>query len=128
MRDSIATRLLAITFAIYLVVAVAVTLGHMKFEYDQAKENILADLKVFHTTFQPILSQMVWSINRDALHRTAEGIAEAPTIVGVRIAANGLDEVVVGTVLDGRAVAAPGQWQRPGHLVGVARPDRPVRV
>lgn len=123
MRDSIATRLLAITFAIYLVVAVAVTLGHMKFEYDQAKENILADLKVFHTTFQPILSQMVWSINRDALHRTAEGIAEAPTIVGVRIAANGLDEVVVGTVLDGRAVAAPasgsGQatlWESPDRI------------
>jgi len=102
MRNSIATRLLAITFSIYFVVAVVVTLGHMKFEYDQAKQNIIADLKVFHNTFQPILSQMVWSINRDALHKTAEGIAEAPTIAGVRIIANGIDEVAVGTILDDR--------------------------
>ena len=104
MRNSIATRLLAITFSIYFVVAVVVTLGHMKFEYDQAKQNILDDLKVFHNTFQPILSQMVWSINRDALHKTAEGIAEAPTVAGVRIIASDIDEVAVGTFLTDQGV------------------------
>jgi signal transduction histidine kinase len=104
MRNSIATRLLAVTFSIYFVVAVAVTLGHMKFEYGQAKQNILDDLKVFQSTFQPILSQMVWSINRDALHKTAEGIAEAPTVAGVRIIANGIDEVAVGTILTDQGV------------------------
>lgn len=118
MRDSIATRLLAITFSIYFMVALAVTYAHMKFEYDQAKQNILEDLKVFHHTFQPILSQMAWSINRDGLHRTAEGIAEAPAIAGVRIMATGIDEVAVGTILNdqGKRVQAsrserPAFWQ-----------------
>ncbi|MES2015576.1 MAG: ATP-binding protein [Pseudomonadota bacterium] len=107
-RHSIAARLLAVTFSIYFVVALLVTLGHMKFEYDQAKQNILADLKVFHNTFQPILSQMVWSINRDALRRTAEGIAAAPAIAGVRVIPNGIDEIAVGTVLtDQGKVANP---------------------
>jgi signal transduction histidine kinase len=103
-RHSIATRLLAITFSLYFVVALVVTLAHMRFEYHQAKQNILGDLKVFQNTFQPILSQMVWSINRDALHKTAEGIAEAPSIAGVRIMANGMDEVAVGTVLSDRGI------------------------
>lgn len=104
MRHSLATRLLAITFAMYFIVALVVTLAHMKFEYDQAKQNILADLKMFHTTFQPILSQMVWSINREALQKTVEGIAEAPSIAGVRIIPNGIEETTVGTVLTDQGV------------------------
>lgn len=105
LRHSIATRLLAITFSIYFLVAVVVTLGHMAFEYDQAKKNILLDLKIFHHTFQPILSQTVWSINREALRKTVEGIAAAPTIAGVQIDAMGMDEVAVGTVIDSRGRA-----------------------
>lgn len=104
MRHSLATRLLAITFAMYFIVALVVTLAHMKFEYDQAKQNILADLKMFHTTFQPILSQMVWSINREALQKTVAGIAEAPSIAGVRIIPNDIEETTVGTVLTDQGV------------------------
>lgn len=100
LRSSIATRLLAITFSIYFLIAVLVTIGHMAFEYDQAKKNILLDLKVFQSTFQPILSQMVWSINKEGLHKTVEGIAAAPTIAGVRINAAGMEPISVGTILD----------------------------
>lgn len=114
-RNSIATRLLAITFSIYFLIAVLVTLGHMAFEYDQAKKNILADLKVFQATFQPILSQMVWSINKEALHRTVDGIAAAPTIAGVRIKALGMDEVSVGTILDDQ-----------GKLKAISRLEKPA--
>lgn len=99
-RHSIATRLLTVTFSIYFVIAMVVTLGHMSFEYSQAKENIRADLKMFQSTFQPILSQMAWSINRDGLRKTVDGIAEAPTIAGVRIIASGFDELAVGTVIN----------------------------
>lgn len=99
-RRSIATRLLTITFSIYFLIAAIVTVAHMAFEYDQAKKNILADLKTFQNTFQPILSQMAWSINRDALRKTVEGIAAAPNIAGVRIKAIGVDEVSAGTILD----------------------------
>lgn len=101
-RKSIATRLLTLTFSIYFVIAIIVTLGHMSFEYAQAKQNIRADLKMFQSTFQPILSQMVWSINRDGLRKTVDGIAEAPTIAGVRIIASGFEELAVGSVLDDR--------------------------
>jgi signal transduction histidine kinase len=116
-RSSLATRLLAITFAMYFVVALVVTLAHMKFEYDQAKQNIRADLKMFQITFQPILSQMVWSINREALQKTVEGIAEAPSIAGVRIIPTGIEETAVGTVLTDQGVVRqasgrgkPGLW------------------
>lgn len=116
-QRSVATRLLAITFSIYFVVALAVTVAHMRFEYQQAKANIMADLKVFQTTFQPILSQMVWSINKDGLRKTVEGIAEAPSMAGVRLMPNGLDEVAVGDVLDDN-----------GKLVRVSRLDKPESV
>lgn len=99
-RHSIATRLMALTFAVYFVVAIVVTGAHMRFEYVQTRDNIIADLKVFQTTFQPILSQTVWSINRDALRKTVEGIAQAPAIAGVRILPNGLDEIAVGDIVD----------------------------
>lgn len=107
-RQSIATRLLTLTFSLYFVIAVVVTLGHMSFEYGQAKQNIRADLQMFQNTFQPILSQMVWSLNRDGLRKTVEGIAEAPSIAGVRIIAAGFDELAVGTVLNdqGQQVSA----------------------
>lgn len=122
-RDSVATRLLTLTFSLYFLVAMLVTAGHMKFEYDQAKRNILQDLKVFHTTFQPIMSQMVWSINHEALRKTVDGIAEAPTIAGVRIIPNGMDEVAAGTIRNaqGNIVQAgragnPIFWDTPGQL------------
>ncbi len=100
LKRSIATRLLGITFSIYFLIAVLVTLGHMAFEYDQAKKNILVDLKVFQSTFQPILSQMVWSINREGLRKTVEGIAAAPTIAGVTISAAGIEPISVGTIIN----------------------------
>ncbi len=105
-KDSVATRLLAITFSIYFLVALLVTAGHMKFEYDQAKRNILQDLKVFHTTFHPIMSQMVWSINHDALRKTVEGIATAPTIAGVRVVPNGMEQIAVGKTGGGTGMFA----------------------
>lgn len=100
LRRSIATRLLAITFSIYFLIAVVVTFGHMSFEYEQAKQNILLDLKVFQSTFQPILSQMVWSINKEGLRKTVDGIAAAPTIAGVRINAAGIEPISVGTIVN----------------------------
>jgi signal transduction histidine kinase len=117
-RQSIATRLLTLTFSLYFVIAIVVTLGHMSFEYGQAKQNIRADLQMFQNTFQPILSQMVWSLNRDGLRKTVDGIAEAPTIAGVRIIAAGFDELAVGAVLDdkGKLVNA-SQLNKPDFLL-----------
>jgi signal transduction histidine kinase len=113
-RESIATRLLALTFSIYFLVAMVITVGHMKFEYDQEKRNIIQDLNVFHTTFQPIMSQMVWSINHDALRATVEGIAAAPTIAGVRIMPNGMDEIAIGTIRNAKGqVVRAGQVDKP---------------
>ena len=113
-RHSIATRLLTLTFSLYFVIAILVTVGHMSFEYSQAKQNIRADLQMFQNTFQPILSQMVWSLNRDGLRKTVEGIAEAPSIAGVRIIAAGFDELAVGAVLDDK-----------GKLVNATPLDKP---
>lgn len=114
LRRSIATRLLAITFSIYFLIAILVTIGHMAFEYDQAKKNILLDLKVFQSTFQPILSQMVWSINREGLHKTVNGIAAAPTIAGVRINAAGIEPIAVGTIVNDQGeVQLASQLEKP---------------
>lgn len=117
LRSSVATRLLAITFSIYFLIAVVVTIGHMAFEYEQAKQNILLDLKVFQSTFQPILSQMVWSINKEGLRKTVDGIAAAPTIAGVRINAAGIEPISVGTIINDRGemqlasrLEKPGFW------------------
>lgn len=119
LRQSVATRLLTVTFSIYFLIAVLVTLAHMSFEYSQAKQNILADLKVFQNTFQPILSQMLWSINRDGLRKTVDGIAEAPTIAGVRIIPIGVEELSTGTVLNDQGnVVQVSTLQKPAFVQG----------
>src|SRR4051812_45580476 len=117
-RHSIATRLLTVTFSIYFVIAIVVTLGHMAFEYSQAKQDIQADLKMFERTFQPILSQMVWSINRDGLRKTVDGIAEAPTIAGVRIIPSGAEEIAVGTVFNSQGeIVSASPLSKPAFLL-----------
>jgi signal transduction histidine kinase len=103
------------------VIAVLVTVGHMSFEYGQAKQNIRADLQMFQNTFQPILSQMVWSLNRDGLRKTVDGIAEAPSIAGVRIIAAGFDELAVGKVLDDKGqLLNASQLNKPDFLLDKA--------
>ncbi len=99
-KDSIATKLLKVVFSIYLFIAVAVTVIHMTAEYFTAKDNIVQDLKIFQKTFEEGLSQSLWEVNTDQLHRTLAGIAEVPVIVGVTIKSPDVGIVGTGVILN----------------------------
>ncbi len=85
LKHSIATRLLKVVFSFYLILATAVTVGHMIAEYMHTRNRVLQELVILEKTFQPSLEQALWELNKAQLHSTLKGIMELPNIVGVQI-------------------------------------------
>ena len=84
-KDSIATKLLMAVFSLYLLVTVAVTLAHMYTEVEQARSEIEHDLKAIAETFEPSLAKALWDYNVEQLQPAFLGMAEFPTVVGVKL-------------------------------------------
>lgn len=85
LKDSIATRLLKVVFSFYLILATAVTVGHMIAEYVHTRNLVIQELTILEKTFQPSLEQALWELNTAQLDSTLKGIMELPNIVGVQI-------------------------------------------
>jgi len=109
-RKSIATQLLKIVFSFYLVIAIAVTLGHMAMEYHYQKDSISSDLEDIQRTFEEGLAVDLWQMHQESLRSTIKGILEIPVIVGVKIQdANSMNVAVGGIIAQGGVVRNVGQ-------------------
>jgi len=84
-KDSIATQLLKVVFAFYLILVVTVTSIHMVAEYVHTKTRVLQELKSIEATFKPGLDQTLWEMNLTQMRSIMIGIAQLPTIVGVQV-------------------------------------------
>jgi len=92
LKQSIVTRLLKITFAIYFAVTLTVTLVHMGVEYYYAKKEVLNELTILKKTFEPGLEDAVWTLDLERLDSILKGMLEHPVIIGVKA----IDEEDVG--------------------------------
>lgn len=84
-RHSLSTRLLKIVLSIYFAVTLVVTMMHVMIEYDAAKSDVSAELKIIQKTFDNSLSQALWHLDKEQLSVTVQGITELPVITAVEI-------------------------------------------
>ncbi len=84
-RHSIATKLLMVVFALYIVIAAVVTVSHMVMEYRHQKNNITRDLEGIQRTFEHALAVEMWNMSEESLRSTVKGMLEVTTVVGVEI-------------------------------------------
>jgi len=98
-KNSIATRLLKIVFGIYIVIAIAVTVFHMRTEYQYQKNSISRDLENIQKTFEHELALDIWQLDHESMQSTLEGMLEIPVIVGVRIQGVGGQDLAIGGII-----------------------------
>ncbi|MBF0449821.1 MAG: hypothetical protein HQK75_03890 [Candidatus Magnetomorum sp.] len=84
LKHSIVTRLLKITFTIYFIVTLTVTLIHMGVEYYHTKNNVIDELKILQKTFKPGLEDTIWTLDLERLESVLKGMLEHPVIIGVK--------------------------------------------
>ena len=81
----ITVQILKITFAIYSIVTVTVTIIHMNAEYTHIKNDILLELQAKQETFEPILNQALWRMDHRHWESTIDGMMKSPMLVGVKL-------------------------------------------
>ena len=107
LKQSIVTRLLKITFAIYFAVTLTVTLIHMGVEYYYAKKEVINELKILQKTFEPGLEDAIWTLDLERLDSILKGMLEHPVIIGVKA----IDEENVGVFgASGKFMGADGEY------------------
>ncbi|MCG8611743.1 MAG: hypothetical protein MI864_14545, partial [Pseudomonadales bacterium] len=66
-RHSIATRLLAIVFSLYVLFAILLTITQMVMEYNKAHSDIENHLKVVHETISSGVATALWDMDDNHL-------------------------------------------------------------
>jgi len=72
-------------FSLYFIVALIVTVSHMMITYDRMKDLVFENLVVFHQTFGPGLSSLLWDLDEAGMNVLINGMIEIPMIVGVKV-------------------------------------------
>ena len=104
-KNSIATQLLKVVFSLYLIFAIAVTLGQMFMEYRYQKNNIHHELKDIQKTFEHALGINLWYLNHESLVSTLEGMLNLPAIVGIKIQNIEGKNLAIGGIITQREVS-----------------------
>ncbi len=87
-KDSIATQLIRIVFALYCIVAIIVTLTQIVLEYQHTKSQINDEIIINHKIFEPLLGIGLWNLDQEQLQQTINGMLAVPIITGVKIEQN----------------------------------------
>lgn len=118
-QQSIATKLLRTGFAIYLVVAVALTLIHMVSEFQHVESLVEQDLRTFQLTLERGFAKVIWDGDRAQATTMVRGIMDSPTVVGIKLETDMLGGFSRGRIRspDGKTVLLDAK--------GKAGPDRP---
>lgn len=83
--NSLSAKLFRYIFGAYFAVTLAVTAVQLAIEYSHVKRNILNDLKSLAQTFQPVLSESLWTFNDDSLKTTLFSMLKLESVIGVKI-------------------------------------------
>ncbi len=98
---SIATRLIAIVFSIYLIIALSVTLVHLVADFQDAREQVRQEIIGFHDTFDESITLALWEFDNELLYSLLQGALKIPIITGVEIQnKDGQRVMVVGEIPD----------------------------
>lgn len=101
LKDSVATQLLTIVFAIYFIVTLTLTVIHMVAEYSNEKNDILKDFSAYEQTFHRGLAKAIWNLDDEQITALLTGISKNPIVVGVKVVVGNSESVqAIGTYIN----------------------------
>lgn len=71
---SLAANLLRVVLAIYLSLAILLTLGQLALEYQNEKQRLTEEIENAATTFSPIISQALWNVDEEQTKASLLGV------------------------------------------------------
>lgn len=71
---SLAGRLLRVVLAIYLSMAIILTLGQLVLEYQNERKRLTQEVENAATTFAPIISKTLWSVDEEQTKAALQGV------------------------------------------------------
>jgi len=71
---SLAARLLQVVLAIYLSLAIVLTIGQLALEYQNEKQRFTQEVENIATTFAPIISKSLWNVDEEQTRVTLQGV------------------------------------------------------
>lgn len=84
-KNSIAAKLLKVTFSIYMIITLTVTAIHMIAEYKYMKKLVSEELAVIQKTFEPALANALWNLSHNQLESILKGMVQLPQVTGVKL-------------------------------------------
>lgn len=99
-RETVAQRFFRCAFGRFIAFAILLTLILIGETLWQSRESLKGELAIYQRVFEKPLASALWSMDHDKLKSIANGIAEIPDIMAVRIVdpVNGRLLVQVGTI------------------------------
>ena len=92
-RSALATKLIRLVMSFYFLVAFAVTVGQLVFEYMDEKDRLNTQVDHLAEIFLPVLAQSLWNYENSQIESTTEGILKNNFVFGVRVI-NESDKVI----------------------------------
>lgn len=71
---SLAARLLQVVLAIYLSLALVLTIGQLALEYQNEKRRFTQEVENIATTFAPIVAKSLWNVDEEQTRVTLQGV------------------------------------------------------
>ena len=84
-RQSIASKLLKLTFSLYFVLTFIVTAFHIITEYQKTKADVRRELQAVTESIVAPVQTAIWNYNKEQAISSCEGILSLPLIKGVEI-------------------------------------------
>jgi PAS domain S-box-containing protein len=122
MRHSVATRILLIVLALYLLIVTVVSLGHVWADYHYHACNIEQDMQAIGRAYEKALGVGLWTLDEEALAATVRGVLNTPPLVGVKVVGDEGKIVALGGV-----VSTLGETGQVGLHVNIAGCDLHAR-
>ncbi|HMY40901.1 MAG TPA: histidine kinase dimerization/phospho-acceptor domain-containing protein, partial [Marinagarivorans sp.] len=71
---SLAARLVQVVLAIYLSLAIVLTIGQLALEYQNEKQRFTQEVENIATTFAPIIAKSLWNVDEEQTRVTLQGV------------------------------------------------------
>jgi PAS domain S-box-containing protein len=100
LKESIATKMLLIVLGCYLAIAFLVSAGNLWMNYNYQKANIFDELQDIEKIYTNVIAMALWDLNEKALHASVDGMLLTPTLVGVKISAEGGKTIAIAGIVN----------------------------
>jgi signal transduction histidine kinase/CheY-like chemotaxis protein len=125
-HSSLASYLIIVALTIYLIVALFTTAIHIGVEYNRQRGILTNNLADIENSYIGVITNAIWSFNREVLINTAEGLLTNPYVSGIKI--TDMDHQLIvsgGTVYQG---GKPVSRELDVDFLGIEKRDIPDQV